>query len=115
MKNLRLLPSTLFAKPYPPLMVITTCGKAFASEPSYPARFSEQRISLWFIQKLMGHSSSKTKAIYTQLLTEEIRKIKTLWMIFIKQKVQQYIPIWGVLLNTMWDVKEINILKGVYT
>ena len=63
----------------------------------------------------MGHSSSKTKAIYTQLLTEEIRKIKTLWMIFIKQKVQQYIPIWGVLLNTMWDVKEINILKGVYT
>ena len=63
----------------------------------------------------MGHSSSKTKAIYTQLLTEEIRKIKTLWMIFIKQKVQQYMPILGVLLNTMWDIKEINILKGVYT
>ena len=74
MKNLRLIPD--FKRPQ------TIVKPAFAGftlqllRPSFTTQLLEQGISLRHIQVLLGHNSSKTTELYTQVSIQEIGKIK---------------------------------------
>ena len=53
---------------------------------SFATHLLEQGVSLRFIQKLLGHSSSKSTEIYTHVATDQIRKIKSPIAGMIKKK-----------------------------
>ena len=62
---------------------------------SFATHLLEQGISLRHIQKLLGHSSSKTTEIYTQVSTEEMSKIENPLDEFYKDKTGSIHAKWG--------------------
>ena len=48
--------------------------------------FLEKRIDIFCTQKLLGHDGGKNKETDSQGATREMEKIKTPWMIFLKNR-----------------------------
>lgn len=74
MKYLRLIPD--FHRQHFDLGAYFAGCTPHALRPSFATHLLEQSISLRHIQVLLGHNSSKTTELYTQVSVQEIGKIK---------------------------------------
>lgn len=82
---------------------------------SFATHLLEQGVSLRHIQTLLGHSSSKTTEIYTQVSTQEIGKIKNPLDDFYKSKSSTIHANLGSIVEQNKNITEINTTKSVYT
>ena len=81
---------------------------------SFATHLLEQGVSLRRIQTLLGHGSSKTTEIYTQVSTQEIGKIKNPLDDFYKSKSSTIQSDLGSIVEQNKNITEINTPKGVH-
>ncbi len=81
---------------------------------SFATHLLEQGVSLRHIQTLLGHGSSKTTEIYTQVSTQEIGKIKNPLDDFYKSKSSTIHSDLGSIVEHNKNITEINTPKGVH-
>ena len=81
---------------------------------SFATHLLEQGVSFRHIQTLLGHGSSKTTEIYTQVSTQEIGKIKNPLDDFYKTKSSTIHTDLGSIVEQNQNIKEINTPKGVH-
>ena len=82
--------------------------------PNFATHLLEQGISLRHLQVLLGHNSSKTTELYTQVSVQKTGKIKNPLDNFYKTKSATIHADFGSIVEKNKNITEINTPRGVY-